>query len=416
MLEIMPQAILLVTSLGLIWLLMAAPLGERTIRRKRRLALGQDAVAPLLAPENFARWNPAILSAESLDVATDPEGDTRFRLVYRHPDRKNQPVERIFARTAPDAGLTIIDDSALDMAHWRHFREHRSVQAEGAGSLVTFEQTDRFRGLAPLVYRYVLMGRELTHLDDHLAGRKQTTSGLLESPSVQVILAVLSTFALWPFFGLTLSGLILSCMLTVVIVMHEFGHMAAYRAFGHTRVRMIFIPLLGGIAIGGRPYDRRFEVATCALMGPGISAFFVPILIAVAGSLSEDQDGLHRAIMTFLLILGGFNLMNLMPMSKFDGGQVLRQVFSNRLALALASFAVSGAVLWTGFLVGMPTNALLAGLAVFTLLSLIGAASTRPRHALDDMTDPQRLLVAFGFYAALSIHACAVVLACKALL
>ena len=33
---------------------------------------------------------------------------------------------------------------------------------------------------------------------------------------------------------------------------------------GHRKVRMIFVPLLGGIAIGGRPYDSRFEVAFVA--------------------------------------------------------------------------------------------------------------------------------------------------------
>jgi hypothetical protein len=34
----------------------------------------------------------------------------------------------------------------------------------------------------------------------------------------------------------------ISTFLTMVIALHELGHMAAYRMFGHTSVRMIFIP------------------------------------------------------------------------------------------------------------------------------------------------------------------------------
>ncbi len=91
--------------------------------------------------------------------------------------------------------------------------------------------------------------------------------------------------------------------------------MAAYRAFGHTSARMIVLPLLGGIAIGGRPYATLFEVATCALMGAGVSAFLVPIVIAVhsateAGMIAPAWSG---EVLTFLLVLGAFNILNLLP-------------------------------------------------------------------------------------------------------
>ena len=85
---------------------------------------------------------------------------------------------------------------------------------------------------------------------------------------------------LWPLFGLSVGGLVLATVLTTVVALHELGHMAAFRMMGHRNVRMIFIPLLGGIAIGGRPYDRCFEVAFVALMGAGFSAFLIPLAIA----------------------------------------------------------------------------------------------------------------------------------------
>ena len=138
---------------------------------------------------------------------------------------------------------------------------------------------------------------------------------------------MLSAFILWPFFGLNLGGLALAAVLTSVVALHELGHMAAFRLKGHRKVRMIFIPLLGGIAIGGRPYDSRFEVAFVALMGAGFSAFLVPLLIA-ASALAGGEG--YRLAAALLATLAGcaalFNIANLVPVWKFDGGQVLRQI------------------------------------------------------------------------------------------
>ncbi len=63
-------------------------------------------------------------------------------------------------------------------------------------------------------------------------------------------------------------------------------------------------------------------------------------------------------------------------MSRFDGGQVLRQIFRDRTALMLASFVVTGGLTWLGWRIGIPGEALLAGLSVFVLMSLLGAAGS----------------------------------------
>ena len=107
---------------------------------------------------------------------------------------------------------------------------------------------------------------------------------------------------------------------------------------------MIFIPLLGGIAIGGRPYDSRFEVAFVALMGAGFSAFVVPLAIAVEQLCLRARAG--RLAAALLAALAGcaalFNIANLVPVWKFDGGQVLRQICPSPPLLALASFLLLG--------------------------------------------------------------------------
>jgi Zn-dependent protease len=209
----------------------------------------------------------------------------------------------------------------------------------------------------------------------------------------------------------------LSTFLTLVIVFHELGHMAAYRMFGHASVRMIFVPLLGGIAVGGRPYLSLFEVATCALMGAGMSAFLVPILavatqLADAGLLPLASRG---PLLIFLLILGAFNLLNLLPMHRFDGGQVLRQIFRTRRSQIAASFVVTLCILGIGFEIGLPANVLTAGLLVFTLVSLVSGASVKPRQMLEEMKDGERMLVAFGLYAAIAVHGYAIIFATEKL-
>jgi len=413
-----PALILLVANLGLIWLLMAAPLGLRTIRLRRVLHERPDRIWEAIHPlGRDALWYPRVISSEP-----DPHAG---RVVQRfdHSDRRGNPISRTLElsevsgpwRHAYDA--RVVEDSALDASFWRNYSERRIVGETSGGTELVIEQTDRYRGLAFYVFRFFALRREVDALESWLKTGKVKQTGQFESPGTQVLMAVVSTFVLWPFFGLSADGLIFSSMLTAVIALHELGHMAAYRSFGHKTVRMIFIPLLGGLAIGSRPYNSRFEVAACALMGAGLSAFLVPMLAAAhATAVSEFADqGIAGYVLIFLLILSAFNLLNLLPMSRFDGGQVLRQVFPTQDGLLGGTFLVTAAILWVGWRVGIPSQALFGGLAVMALLSLSNRASVKMREELDDMTGGERLLAGFGYYAALAIHGYGLIFACDLL-
>lgn len=403
-----PALLLLITNLGLLWLLLAAPVGFRTIRMRRIFAATPERIWNMVYPlGREASWSPSVLSSEAA-----PE---KGRVVQRfaHSDRRGQPISRTLEI---DESLTggahaydarVIEDSALDPSAWANYRERRVVAAADVGAELIVEQTDRYRGLALLVFRFFMIRRELDQLDSCLRTGKATRSGMFEHPLTQFLMAVLSTLLLWPFFGFSAWGLMISTMLTVVIALHELGHMAAYRAFGHKTVRMIFIPLLGGIAIGGRPYNALFEVAVCALMGAGFSALLVPVLIAGHTGLEADPATMRFAgpALVFLLVLSAFNFLNLLPMSRFDGGQVLRQVFPTRDGLLGATFLVTAAILWTGHRIGVPLEALLGGLAVMALMSMTSNNSFKPREALDEMSGTERLTAGLGYYAVLAIHA-----------
>ncbi|THV25072.1 SRPBCC family protein [Peteryoungia ipomoeae] len=410
---------LLAVNLGLLWLMMAAPLGVRTIRVTRIVKAGAETVWNSIRPTaDLSAWHPSVIGVTPVEGVPG-----RLEFSYRHPDRHGNPTRRIVAvdRTAMTAGshfscdLRIVEDSALDRSFWDGYSERRIVERDGARSRVTFEMTDDYRGLAAYLFRLHLIRREITALKDHLEQRPASRATHLEHPLWQTVIIVLSTLLLWPFFGLNKAGLMISTFLTLVIILHELGHMIAYRTFGHPSARMIFVPLLGGIAIGGRPYHSRFEVATCALMGAGISALLVPILIAAHQSVTSvaDTHDFNGPILVFMIILGAFNLLNLLPTYRFDGGQVLRQVFESGTLLAVATFGVTGAILWTGWRIGLSPVMLMGGLAVFTLLSLIKTKTVKPSAELIPMSPAERLMTGFGYYAALSMHAYALIYACQ---
>jgi Zn-dependent protease len=262
------------------------------------------------------------------------------------------------------------------------------------------------------------MRRELGKLKAWAETGHFRKGGLFEHPLSQVGFAVLSALIFWPFFGLTAGGLVLAATLTFVVALHELGHMAAFRLMGHRKVRMIFIPLLGGVAIGGRPYDSRFEVAFVALMGAGFSALLVPVLIA-ASTLSGAAG--HPLAAMLLAIFAGcaalFNIANLVPVWKFDGGQVLRQICPGPLALGLASFGLLSAFLALGWHAGFPPKFLLAAGAIFACLSLLTmGAGVRPRHELKPIHTFDRFAIGAGLLAVFVIHGCGVLWASTVLL
>ncbi|OHV90437.1 SRPBCC family protein [Mesorhizobium sp. ORS 3428] len=397
--------ILVAGNLGLIFLLMTVPLGLRTVRVSRVIKADRKRLWQALWPfGSDAGWSGEIVCAEPLDG----EGTALIKLSWE--GRDGRPIERKarFDDVAEGScfSMRVIDDTALDPSFWADYRETAELVPDGDATRVTLTQTDRYRGFAFLIFRYFAMRRELGKLQVWATTGKYRKGGWFEHPVSQIGFALVSAFILWPFFGLNLGGLALAAILTSVVALHELGHMAAFRLAGHRRARMIFIPLLGGIAIGGRPYDSRFEVAFVALMGAGFSAFLVPLLIAASGFANGEG---HRLAATLLATLAGcaalFNIANLVPVWKFDGGQVLRQICPGPIALALASFLLLSALLALGWRAGFSPRFLLVAGAVFSMLSLFTVGSgVRPRHELKPIHAFDRLAVAGALLAVFAIH------------
>lgn len=399
-------AVLVASNLGLIFLLMRVPLGLRTVRLSRVVAADRQRLWQALWPlGEDAGWSGEILDARPLDE----EGLAAVTLSWE--GRDGRPIERkaMLGDVVPghSFSMRVLEDTALDVSFWADYRETVELADEAdGGTRVTLGRTDRYRGLAFLIYRYFATRRELAKLQHWVVSGRYNRGGWFEHPLSQIGFAVLSALILWPFFGLNSGGLALAVILTSAVALHELGHMAAFRLMGHNRARMIFIPLLGGIAIGGRPYDSRFEVAFVALMGAGFSAFLVPPLIA-ASALAGGEG--HRLAAALLATLAGFvalfNIANLMPVWKFDGGQVLRQICPGPAVLALASFSLLSALLALGWRAGFSSGFLLAAGAIFAVLSLLTVGSgVKPRHELKPIGAVDRLAIAAALLAVFAIH------------
>ncbi|HEY6632373.1 MAG TPA: site-2 protease family protein [Rhizobiaceae bacterium] len=398
--------ILVTLNLGLIFLLLAVPLGVRTVRRSLVIAAGRDRIWSALWPlgEN-AGWSGQRVKARALD---EP-GLVRIELGWEGRDGK--PIEHVVRLEDIAEGRhfssRVIDDSSLERAFWSHYRDTVELDGEDGAVRVMISRTDRYRGAAFLIFRHFALRRELAKLKTWAETGRYRAGGLFEHPVSQVGFAVLSAFMLWPLFGLTAGGFAVSAVLTSVVALHELGHMAAFRLMGHRKVRMIFLPLLGGVAIGGRPYDSRFEVAFVALMGPGFSAFLVPLAIAAcAYAAGEGWSAAAGVLGTLAGIAALFNVANLVPVWKFDGGQVLRQICPGPVTLALASFLLLASFLALGYAAGFPAPFLVVAGAVFAILSLITVGSNvKPRYELKPLRGMERIAIAAALLAVFAIHA-----------
>ena len=395
---------LAIINIGLIWLLMVAPMGRRRVQLSKLIAATPEHIWSALHPlGRLAKWDGNIVSAHEV-------GPNLVEIEISYLGRDGKPIRRTVQLDDVieyrQFTQSTIEDNALDQSFWKDHSETVLIEPEGEGSRVTFTETDRYRGVAFLAFRYFKNRRSLAALSLWAKTGTYQSVGIFERPPVQVAMAAISALILWPFFGLTQSGLVLSIVLTIVVAMHEAGHMFAFRMMGHKSARMIFIPLLGGIALGGRPYDRHFEVGFSALMGAGMSVFPVVAALSLYGPL--ESLGWHNTA-TVVGVFGSigaiFNLANLVPVWKFDGGQVIRQIFDNRLAQGLASFSLLGGLMFVGWAGGFSLKAIIIAGVIFSIMSLMTTGSGfKPKAELTPMNNNERMLLLAGLIASFVAH------------
>lgn len=137
-------------------------------------------------------------------------------------------------------------------------------------------------------------------------------------------------------------GVAFICLLFLCVLLHEFGHAFAARAFGIRTPDITLLPI-GGVARLERMPDRPMQEFIVAVAGPAVNVGIVLILWMVLGLPSLWRDytdfdnvgsGLLGQLMAVNVMLILFNMIPAFPM---DGGRVLRSLLATKLDYAKAT-------------------------------------------------------------------------------
>lgn len=175
-------------------------------------------------------------------------------------------------------------------------------------------------------------------------GRFVTIAGFdMQSLGLGIFAILVAGYFFGPLFG---AAIILAVMI------HEFGHVAAYRVCGHSDARFRLIPLLGGVAISNHHPASQEKDFFITLLGPGIC--IAPMVLAYVASdyLVEDHPYIVQFLWNFALVMGALNFFNLLPFWPLDGGRclsILCNTFAPQLVrpvtMAMTGLAIATAVL-----------------------------------------------------------------------
>ncbi len=149
-------------------------------------------------------------------------------------------------------------------------------------------------------------------------GHLVTLAGFdMSSLGLGVLAVIVAVYFFGPMYG---AALILSVMV------HEFGHVAAFRICGHSDARFRLIPLFGGVAISNQQPASQDKAFFISLMGPGIC--LAPMALAYALSYSdflwEEWPDAANFMWVFAISNAALNFFNLLPFYPLDGGNCLR--------------------------------------------------------------------------------------------
>jgi Zn-dependent protease len=136
------------------------------------------------------------------------------------------------------------------------------------------------------------------------------------------------------FFAVFRLDVIYIAAVLVVLLIHEFGHFFAMKAFNYTNVKLFILPLLGAYVTGKKAVISQRQMTVVILAGPvpGIIIGFIILMY----NASHPNEKLEMLGNIFLYL----NAINLLPFIPLDGGRLLETLFVNQNHILRLVFSV----------------------------------------------------------------------------
>lgn len=109
----------------------------------------------------------------------------------------------------------------------------------------------------------------------------------------------------------------------LVLMIHEFGHFFAMKAFNYNNVKLFVLPMLGAYVTGKKSIISQRQMSVVILAGPipGIIIGFCMLM----STLYYPNERIEMLGNIFFIL----NLFNLLPFMPLDGGRLLETLFIN---------------------------------------------------------------------------------------
>lgn len=129
--------------------------------------------------------------------------------------------------------------------------------------------------------------------------------------------------------------------LILAVIIHEYGHVVAYRVCGHDDARFRLIPILGGIAISNRLPATQGAAFFIAIMGPAINLAPMTLAFALSNLIFEHSPLIATFLFVFGMVLASFNFFNLLPFWPLDGGRMAQMLCQTYMPWATRQVSIA---------------------------------------------------------------------------
>lgn len=211
-----------------------------------------------------------------------------------------------------------------------------------------------------------------------------------------MIMAAVSIAAAVYFWGVSGGIAIIVC-----IVVHEFGHVAAFRVSGHQDATFRLIPLMGGVAISKTAPKTDLHQFYISIMGPGICLALMLVSFQLEIMFRYTNPEIAYFFSNLGRITATINFFNLLPIWPLDGGKIMR-VLTQSFFPKMTFYTTIIACVLFGILGLLTRSIFITVIAVIGFKGAMNMPKYRVRHGL---TGGQILQAAAAYLAMLGAFA-----------